>query len=334
MTRSPPKDIGNKQAALDFRTARYPKHILKPNLSGQQRSTASLEEGARSEEPEPNEDEIAIFKRVVQQIVQFHETPSDVAMYSHPRSGISERDETESIISDDDAELALWPSLVHSYISEKRHVELCREDLEQLVKQREELQEKSQKMTMDFFNMTQELKWLDISINIDQTLDTLGLLEEKASRLKQDCLYRGLVDEDGSLIDFPGHVQHYSSMKSIWIEEISEHVKFPMLLVNTASSSRQLRPEPDSIGTPGQYTCTSKNDRINQWLLLSLRSSAINVYQLEGVHREIIGQIETGDSWAEDVLKFWYQDGTDTPTLGESAYAQSLSEGVPVWEEI
>jgi hypothetical protein len=49
---------------------------------------------------------------------------------------------------------------------------------------------------------------------------------------------------------------------------------------------------------------------------------------------EIMGQIATDQSWKKDVLKFWYQEGTDRPTLSESAYAQSLSEGVPVWGEI
>jgi hypothetical protein len=329
MTRSPPKDIGNKQAELDFRTARYSKHILKPNLSGPQRSTASLEEGAMIEEPEANEEEIAIFKRVVQQIVQFHETPSDVAMYSHPRSGISERDETESIISDDDTESVLLHPLINRYISYTRLVEHCRENLEQLGKQREELQEKRRRhISMDFADNAQDQKWLDISKEIEQTLDTLVLSEEKASQLEQDCFSQGLMEEVSSLTDFPGLEQRlfFDEEDLDQGDQCSEYVKFPMLLWNPASSNRQLLPEPDPIGTPDQYTCTIKKDRINQWLLHSLRSSALNVYQLEGAHREIMGQIETRDSWAEDVLKFWYEDGTDRPTLSESAYAQSLSE--------
>jgi len=40
-----------------------------------------------------------------------------------------------------------------------------------------------------------------------------------------------------------------------------------------------------------------------------------------------MGQIATDQSWRKDVLAFWYQDGTDRPTLSESAYAQSLAEG-------
>ena len=319
MTRSAPKDIGNKQAELDFRTARYPKHILKPNLSGQQRSTASLEDGATSEEPEANEEEIAIFKRVVQQIVQFHEPPSDVAMDLHP--------------------------LVNSYISQIQRVKLRRENLEQLVKQRQELQEKKRRQnSMGFADDAQDQKWLDISKNIEQTLDTLVLLEEKASQLKQDCLSRGLVEEDdGSLIDFPGHVQRcfFDEEDLDQGDRYSEYVKFPMLLVNPAAFSRQLLPEPHPNGTPDLYIsihASTKEDIINQWLLHSLRSSALNVYQLEGAHQEIMGQIATGQSWQKDVLTFWYQDGTDrptfSPTLSESAYAQSLSLGVPVWEEI
>ena len=330
MTRSPPKDIGNKQAELDFRTARYPKHILKPNLSGQQRSTASLEEGAMSEEPKANDEEIAIFKRVVQQIVQFHETPSDVAMYSHPRSGISERDETESIISDDDTESVLLHPLINRYISYTRLVEHCRENLEQLGKQREELQEKRRRhISMDFADNAQDQKWLDISEKIEQTLDTLVLTEEKASQLKQDCLSRGLVDEDGTLVQSRGHVE-----RCFFYEEgldqgdqSSGYAKFPMPPVNPATLNQQLSPDSDQFGTSGQYTCTIKEDTINQWLLLNLRSSPLNVHQLEESHRKLMGQIATDQSWRKDVLAFWYQDGTDRPTLSESAYAQSLAEG-------
>jgi hypothetical protein len=288
MTRSPPKDIGNKQAELDLRTARYPKHIPKPNLSGQQRSTASLEEGAMSEEPEANEEEIAIFKSVVQQIVQLHETPSDVALDSHPRSGIGDRDKTESIISECDTEIALLLSLVNSYISEKRRMEVCRENLEQLVKQTEELQEKRRRhISMDFADNAQDQKCFEISKTIEQALDTLVLSEGKASQLKQDCFSRGLVDEDGSLIAFLRRVD-----RCFFYEEgldqgdqPSEYAKFPTLLVNPATLNQQLLPDSDQFGTRGQYTCTTKENKFNQWLLRNLRSSPLNVHQLEGFHR-------------------------------------------------
>jgi hypothetical protein len=159
--------------------------------------------------------------------------------------------------------------------------------LEQLVKQTEEQQEKKRRhISMDFADNAQDQKWFDISKTIEQALDTLVLSEEKASQLKQDCLSRGLVDEDGSLIAFLRHVD-----RCFFYEEgldqgdqSSEYAKFPTLLVNPATLNQQLLPDSGQFGTPGQYTCTIKENKFNQWLLRNLRTSPLNVHQLEGFH--------------------------------------------------
>jgi hypothetical protein len=139
--------------------------------------------------------------------------------------------------------------------------------------------------------------------------------------MKQKCLSRGLVNEDGEPTTFRDQEEGYFNEE----DEVhpgnqrSEYVKYPLLIPHPGMDQAGLKPyDPKPDEKSDQAT-----NRINEWLLERLRMSVLDVNLLESTFENTIGK--TDDEWQFSVLLFWYNDGTSTDSGTFPARTGSLT---------
>jgi hypothetical protein len=226
--------------------------------------------------------------------------------------------------------------LVTKYLSKLGDVEIFRERVDWHRDEKltlEEEKETKERVQLKLAEADQE--WLDNYVEAELAL--LGQLKEaerEAERLRAQCFSLGLVDEDGEPLDF----EEQERQKFIADEvdagtEKSDFVKFPLLLPvpgNKDTEISDLLPSTENSEDKEEeggniQKRIDPNDRINHWLLQTLRSSPLDVNLLVRTFEAWFGHIIEGERWQIDVLRVWYNDGSKEMA---TEYSRSLSEVV------
>jgi hypothetical protein len=247
------------------------------------------------------------------------------AVYSFVRSPPgSER--SESVISQN------FHPLVSEYLSKVGDVEIFRERLDWHVDEKLTLEEEKERLGRVGKSLAEaDQHWLDSYAEAEASLkQQLQEAEEEAEKLRMQCYSRGLVDEDGEPLSF--EEQERKTFIADEVDpgsEISDFVKFPRLL-NNPGSKEDLLPDPpipqDDTRAEELFEKTQDpSDRINSWLLQTLRSSPLDVNLLFRTFQDTVDFVLEGEKWQFKVLMFWYHDGSKEMT---SHYSRSLSEVV------
>jgi hypothetical protein len=222
--------------------------------------------------------------------------------------------------------------LVSEYFSKLGDVEIFHERLDWHVDERLALEEEKERLgRVDKKIADADQHWLDNYAEAEVTLTKqLQEAENEAERLRMRCFTLGLVDEDGEPLEF--EEQERKTFPGDEVDpgsEISDFVRFPRLLKNPGSTEVLL---PDPV-LPEENNNKKKDiqerqdpcDRINYWLLQTLRSSPLDVNLLVRTFESIVGHILEGEKWQKEVLIFWYRDGSKPMA---TQYSTSLSEVV------
>jgi hypothetical protein len=222
--------------------------------------------------------------------------------------------------------------LVTQYLSKVGDVEIFRERLEWHSDEQLTLEE--EKETRERVNRKlaeADQQWLDNYAEAESALRRqLRKAEIEAEKLRMECYSRNLVDEDGEPLDFEDQERRTFVADEVDPgSEISDFVKFPRLLTNPGSKEDLLPdplPPPDDTKGEEVYEKTQDpSDRINSWLLQTLRSSPLDVNLLVRTFESVVGHILEGEKWQIEVLTFWYDDGSKEMA---AKYSRSLSEVV------
>jgi hypothetical protein len=221
--------------------------------------------------------------------------------------------------------------LVNAYLSKIGDVEIFRERLEWHSEEKLTLlEEKETKEHVNLKLAEADQKWLDNYAEAEIALiKQFEEAQEEAEHLRMQCYSLGLVNEDGEPLDFE------RQERQTFIEddvdagtEKSDFVKFPRLLQNPGNKEAQL---PDPIIPQADndkeniHETQDPNDRINDWLLKTLRSSPLDVNLLVRTFESLVGHIIESERWQFDVLQVWYNDGSKEMA---THYSRSLSEVV------
>jgi hypothetical protein len=222
--------------------------------------------------------------------------------------------------------------LVDAYLSKIGDVQIFRERLEWHSEEKLTLEE--EKETKEHVNLKlaeADQKWLDNYAEAEIALiKQFEEAQEEAENLRIQCYSLGLVDEDGEPLDFE------RQERQTFIEdgvdagtEKSDFVKFPLLLQNPGNKEAQL-PDPIILQAENDkeeniHETQDPNDRINHWLLQTLRSSPLDVNLLVRTFESLCGHIIESERWQLDVLQVWYNDGSKEMA---TQYSRSQSEVV------
>ncbi len=219
--------------------------------------------------------------------------------------------------------------LVAEYLSKVGDVEIFRERLEWHADEKSSLE--LHKETLERVDMRlaeADQNWLNNYSETEAALiKELEDAEAEAERLRIQCLSRGLIDENGDPSDFEDQERQTFIDELDPGSEISDFVKFPRLLDNPGSKN-DLLPDPplpaDDTKEEDRFKKTQDpSDRINSWLLRTLRSSPLDVNLLSRTFQDKVGLIPEGEKWQIEVLAFWYKDGLKEMV---NQYQRSLSE--------
>jgi hypothetical protein len=192
--------------------------------------------------------------------------------------------------------------LVSEYLSKIGDVEIIRERLDWHVEEKYALEEeKETRMRVNVELAELDQQWLDNYSNTENDLlNQLEVAEEEVEKLRLECFSRGLVDEEGNATDFD-HRERQTFVADVDAgSEISEYIKFPILIPRPGSKQVQLH----SSGPDPDETLHDSSVRVDQWLLHQLRMSALEVNLLARIFESQFGHIKEGASWQIDVLAF------------------------------
>jgi hypothetical protein len=219
--------------------------------------------------------------------------------------------------------------LVSEYLSKLGDVEIFRERLEWHSEEKLTLEEeKETRERVDLKLAEPDQKWLDDFAEGETALnEQLQVAVEEAGKLRLQCYSLGLVDEDGEVLDFER--QEHKTFIADEVDagtEKSDFVKFPLLLTNPGNKERLL-PNPSLPDDTKEdiHETQDPSDRINLWLLQTLRSSPLDVNLLVRTFESMVGQIFEEEKWQNRVLAVWYHDGSKEMA---AKYSRSLSEVV------
>jgi hypothetical protein len=229
----------------------------------------------------------------------------------------------EPTVSLDSLDNIKFHPLVTAFLSRLGDLDLLRESLDDLVEEREGLEEErsSRQRTGQTLETNDQL-WLDsYQTEEDSLLGKIHSAENEVESLRKDCISRGLIDENDEPTDLPSQEQvsfsgeeHLNSKN-----EISEYVKYPLLLPHPGIKQDELEaysPKPDQ-------TSVSTTTRINKWILDQLRTSALDVRLLASTFEGKGGEIN--DQWQHWVLSVWYNDETFKDEARIHVYASSMT---------
>ena len=242
---------------------------------------------------------------------------------SHSQS--SRQDNSLIEDSDDEDESPKFHPLVKEFLSATGDLDLLRERLYELLEEKAALDDKRE--SRERFGLSLPYDEQDFLNNFQSEHDNLvkdiQQLEVKVEGLKQDCLFKGLIDQDGEpLSDFQ------SWERSSFIEDegidskgqVSEYVRYPVLLPVPEFKKKEVLKQSD-------WKPATKSDstagRVNGWLLDRLRTSPLDVSLLARTFERLFG--EPNDQWELAVLSLWYDDGTTTSTSEVRVYTSSTS---------
>jgi len=222
----------------------------------------------------------------------------------------------------DELETSQDHPLVTRFLSRWGDLDLLQESLDDFEEMRDFLEEKRESWKQMGRELNQEDQdWLNSAEKEHRALnENIATTERDVEDLKQQCLKRGLVDENGDPTDFQSQERSTFSEEDVNPgPEVSEYVKYPSLLPHPARKQRQIHaqgPKPDSISD--KTSC-----RINDWLLDRLRSSPLDVNLLARTFEDKAGKIN--DYWEGAVLSFWYEDGTTSNAAAIRVYTSRSS---------
>ena len=247
------------------------------------------------------------------------------AIYSFVRSPPAS-EHSESVFSQN------FHPLVSEYLSKLGDVEIFRERLDWHVDEKLTLEEEKERLGRVGKSLAEaDQHWLDNYAEAEAGLkQQLQEAEEEAEKLRMQCYSRDLVDEDGEPLPF--EEQERKTFIADEVDpgsEMSDFVRFPRLL-NNPGSKEDLLPDPsippDDTNAEEFFEKTQDpSDRINYWLLQTLRSSPLDVNLLFRTFQDTVDFVLEGEKWQFKVLMFWYHDGSKEMT---SHYSRSLSEVV------
>lgn len=162
----------------------------------------------------------------------------------------------------------------------------------------------------------------------ENILSELSTLENEVDQLRQDCLSKGLINEEDDPTDFEIQEQALfrEDMDVVSQNRSSEYVKYPSLLPRQGVRQNVL---PSSEFEPDEKRDKSPGS-VNQWLLNRLRSSALDVHLLASITEEWIEIMNI--PWEELVLNAWFKDGTSKQPK-RPVYASSMSTRAPFGSE-
>jgi hypothetical protein len=166
-------------------------------------------------------------------------------------------------------------------------------------------QEKTTREGVGLLLAEPDQEWLDnYSTTINLLLKELEEAKQEATKLRERCYAQGLVDEEGNPTDFETQERQKFIDDVDAGSETSEYVKFPLLIPNPATQRIEFN---DSGLDPTEDKVEDADDRVNQWLLRQLRSSALDVNLLARTYESRYGTIN-GEKWQHDVIALWYND--------------------------
>jgi hypothetical protein len=262
------------------------------------------------------------FARLKQHLPSIRERAADVTTHS-PSPTLS-----FSLAEDEDNQ---EHPLVTKYLSSLGDLDLLQEqlsDIEETKQFREEESETRERVGLRL--APEDQTWLEQSQElINGLLEKIRAATITVENLKQECLSRGLVDEDGEPTDFQSMEEHtFREDEDIDPKgQVSEYLKYPVLL-----------PQPRSK-TPTVYARRIKPDEkadnsalyINEWMLDKLQSSALEVVLLASTFEGTGGKIK--EYWQNAVLSLWFSDGTTKPKTSLRPLASSASAHIQLGSE-
>jgi hypothetical protein len=228
---------------------------------------------------------------------------------------------------DDEEDLRYHP-LVKSFLSKIGNLDLLQERLEDIIDERESLEDQRETRNRVGLSLGEEEQtWLDGSQRLqDELVEEIRLLQMEVDKLKQECLTKNLVDEDGEPTDFQFQEKDiFEEEDEIISSQISEYSKHSILLPQPSSTMQSDIDE--SNPKPSEETSFTVPGRINTWILQRLRISPLDVGLLARTYEGKGG--ETSEGWQRAVLDFWYEDGTITSAIGFQVYTSSMTTQAP-----
>jgi len=228
---------------------------------------------------------------------------------------------------DDEEDLRYHP-LVKNFLSKIGDLDLLQERLDDIIDESESLED--QKETRNRVGLLlgeEEQTWLNGSQRLqDELVEEIRLLQMEVDRLKQDCLTKNLVDEDGEPTDFQFQEKEiFEEEDEMVSSQISEYSKHSILLPQP--STRRQSDIDESNPKPSEEKFLTIPGRINTWILDRLRISPLDVGLLARTYEGKGG--ETSEAWQRAVLDFWYEDGTITSAIGFQMYTSSMTTQAP-----
>jgi hypothetical protein len=246
--------------------------------------------------------------------------------------------------ADEEDEEDEYHPLVSQYLSKQGDLDLLRERLDDLRDDKRTLEE--QRETRRRIGMTldpESQRWLENAQSAENELRrNIRALQKDLEMMKQDCLSKGLIDEDGEPTGFETREQRSFNDEEEMspLDQKSEYVKYPLLLPHPGikpTMDFHYEPRPDEKSDPTTITNSNmkllhlphplkhpsrsamynllsnlekwnSTARINEWILHRLRGSALEVNLLASTFQGISGDIT--DRWQIAVLRLWFRDAT------------------------
>ncbi|PMD40891.1 hypothetical protein L207DRAFT_347061 [Hyaloscypha variabilis F] len=264
-----------------------------------------------------------------------HQRWKDTPRIKEEVTELSQTSDSPSNYSGSEMSQFFHPTIAE-YLSKIGDVEILRERLDWHVEEKLALEEeKETKERVDRKIAEPDQEWLDNYAEAEAALiKQLQEAEYEAERLRALCDSLGLLDENGEPLDLERQErQNFIADEVDAGGEKSDFVKYPLLLPMPGTKGVQLAdvlPTPEVVDIEKDTAEANDeridpNDRINEWLLGDLRTSALHVNLLVGIFEKLVGHIPKGEKWQIDVLKVWYIDGSkemaDQPsrTLSDTA---------------
>jgi len=195
--------------------------------------------------------------------------------------------------------------LVAEWLSKLGDVDIFRERHERHREEKAALEaDKETRQLVNLLLAPEDEAWLQEWDKLEQEiLSDLKVAQTEAEELRKKCLAAGLLDENGEPKDFPQENEAFVDDVDAKGQK-SEYLKYPTLLPQPGTTDTKFKA---SAPRPGEQS-GSAGDHINQWLLHSLRSSPLDVYQLAKTFQAEFGDFKS-HQWQSDVRNYWYKDG-------------------------
>jgi hypothetical protein len=290
-----------------------------------------LTETSIQKELEINEDDISIFKRVVQPIIHSDKPLSGLGNTNNLDSpSVTQRGASSSISRlrhTESRQMEDWDytPLVYEYLSLLKEKDRVSKRLHDLVNEKTGL-EKEQEAQLRFglaLDPTDQDRLGEVEILRDKLAQEIKLLDKDIESTRLECFSMGLIDEDLEPIEF-FQKQEQAAFRHEWDldpeDQISDFIKYPLLL----PGPRRIRMKSEGYELIPEERSDITTSRINKWMLDRLRSSPLEVNLLARTFEGIVGKAQ-GD-WQSSVLQLWHKDGTvNTVKKSTAKIAPSLS---------